>query len=361
MLKDITTGALRKKRGAVDDIDLSDSEDEFERKRAAKQREFARMRKALLADETVAKIAENPKKMAFLKAIEDHDGEDDMELDFLEGSQQAEGTSQSQSQTVAEVAQASGEEGSTEESRKRKRPLEPSAADTGNRLPPSLRRTPAEQAKRPATITEIRECVSFLTEDPHALDNGVEDGSSGEEAEVENLDFSDLPDDDDGLLGFDLDDNDPAFKKPLPPRETFSARRTKTNRGKVVDRLSLIRQASSSSNSMSAQTKLAFHRSSSDIPGFKGPSLLRRATTNSSFNSEASSTTGVTERGEDKEVIKRGVGAGGKKSSISYYAASREKEREKQLKRGKKDGKKKLVKAGGGGMLGGLFSRDSWG
>lgn len=40
------------------------------------------MRKALLADEKVGQIAEDPKKLAFLRAIEDR--EDDDDLDFLE-------------------------------------------------------------------------------------------------------------------------------------------------------------------------------------------------------------------------------------------------------------------------------------
>lgn len=57
LYKDITTGGLRRKRGAG--VDLLDSDDEDEaiaRRRAAKQREFAKMRKALLADEKIGKI-----------------------------------------------------------------------------------------------------------------------------------------------------------------------------------------------------------------------------------------------------------------------------------------------------------------
>ena len=55
LYKDLTTGALRRKRGADID-DLSDSDDEAEEKRRRKQREFALMRKALLADENIGKI-----------------------------------------------------------------------------------------------------------------------------------------------------------------------------------------------------------------------------------------------------------------------------------------------------------------
>lgn len=72
-------GALRRKRGA--DFDLSDDDDDrAQERRRRKQREFAKMRKALLADENIGKIAENPKKAAFLAAIEDRLDDD---IDFL--------------------------------------------------------------------------------------------------------------------------------------------------------------------------------------------------------------------------------------------------------------------------------------
>src|SRR5258706_2675671 len=80
LYKDITTGMLRRKRGQ--DYDLSDSDDGGEARRRMKRREFAKMRKALLEDERIGKIAENPKKLAFLHAIEDRDEDD--EVDFLE-------------------------------------------------------------------------------------------------------------------------------------------------------------------------------------------------------------------------------------------------------------------------------------
>jgi mediator of replication checkpoint protein 1 len=57
LFKDIANGGLRRKRGA--EMELWDSDDEDEaaaRRRAAKQREFAKMRKALLADEALGKI-----------------------------------------------------------------------------------------------------------------------------------------------------------------------------------------------------------------------------------------------------------------------------------------------------------------
>jgi mediator of replication checkpoint protein 1 len=58
LYKDVTTGMLRRKRGADLD-DLSDSDDEAEERRRRKQREFAKMRKALLEDENIGKIGKD--------------------------------------------------------------------------------------------------------------------------------------------------------------------------------------------------------------------------------------------------------------------------------------------------------------
>ena len=57
LFKDIANGGLRRKRGAEMELWDSDDEDEAaQRRRAMKQREFAKMRKALLADENLGKI-----------------------------------------------------------------------------------------------------------------------------------------------------------------------------------------------------------------------------------------------------------------------------------------------------------------
>lgn len=52
---DVTTGALRKKRGAAD-LDLSDSDYDEEARRRAKRNREAKLRRALLADERIEKI-----------------------------------------------------------------------------------------------------------------------------------------------------------------------------------------------------------------------------------------------------------------------------------------------------------------
>jgi hypothetical protein len=58
LYRDITTGNLRRKRGA--DFELSDSDDDAAERRRRKQLEFARMRKALMADEKIGKIGNTP-------------------------------------------------------------------------------------------------------------------------------------------------------------------------------------------------------------------------------------------------------------------------------------------------------------
>ena len=148
---------LRRKRGA--EFDLSDSEDDAEARQRRKRREFAKMRKALLENENVGKIAEDPKKLAFLRAIEDR--EDDEDLDFLdrpaedsfriEPDTQEVPDSQSQQPTLPEPSSLG----------KRKRPLQDSIPDKANMRPPAPARRTAPP-KKPATLVEIRESVFFI-------------------------------------------------------------------------------------------------------------------------------------------------------------------------------------------------------
>jgi mediator of replication checkpoint protein 1 len=59
LYKDITTGALRRKRGVGVDELSDDSDDEAAERRRRKQAEFRKMRQALLLDENVGKIGQN--------------------------------------------------------------------------------------------------------------------------------------------------------------------------------------------------------------------------------------------------------------------------------------------------------------
>ncbi|KAJ5703875.1 hypothetical protein N7493_011013 [Penicillium malachiteum] len=344
LLKDITSGALRRRRGAADDeFDLDDSDDERTARRREKQREFAKMRKALLADDKMGELAENPKKAAFFKAIEDREFEDDFELEFLE---EKEGESQNES---SQDVRMEGQEGDTQEDKKRKRPLEPSTEDIANRPPPHLRRTPASaMSKKPATLAEIRETLSFLTETPE-YDSFHEDASLDEEEPGTE------GDDTDEAIHSDNANSQPNedFAKPSHPRRT---------RAPVVDRLSLLRQASSNSatatSTGSSNTKMAFQSgAANDGPiGFRPPQLLRRVTAGSSSSSSSSVST-------SNRVTKPTASGPKKGNAVNSYTAAREKEREKELRMKQRNGGSnvaKLLNKHAGGGLAGLAGKGQW-
>lgn len=301
LFKDINNGMLRRKRGA--DFDLSDSDDDGEARKRAKRREFAKMRKALLANENVGKIAEDPKKIAFLRAIADReDGEEN--LAFLE--QPEEQSSQvSLGNEIQEIANSQPHPtailDSLALSGKRKRPLQESALDAANRPPPAARRS--RQSKKPSTLAEIRQSVSFLIEEPDAVPIRTSDSSNEEEANDEN---------------------------PSADRDPFARRRVT---GSIINRISL-KRAESATAAASASSRLAFHDPSStgSEPSFLVPSLLRRATTQLGHLADAThgittnTATAGTERsaggGEQKGgFVRRG---GSKKSSINYFAREME-------------------------------------
>lgn len=317
LLKDITTGALRRRRGGDDDLDLDDPEDELLARRREKQREFARMRNALLADGKVTEIAENPKKAAFFKAIEDRD-DDDVDLDFLE-----EGKGDDHAQASQDESSQDATTATSETDNKRKRPLEPSAEDIANRPPPHLRRTPASaMSKKPASLAEIRETLSFLTE-RHEYDSFHEDAGID-------------PEDDHTDDHMDEDEPDTQTSAVEEPQEDFiprahqNPRRTR-NPNRVVDRLALRRQASSNSaTSASTTSRVAFHSGAGKDPaagiGFRPPPLLRKATTGSMSSSSSSS---VSSSSSDAKKMMSTGASGTKKGAVNYYTAAREREREK--------------------------------
>jgi mediator of replication checkpoint protein 1 len=300
LFNDISKGMLRRKRGA--DYDLSDSDDGGESRRRMKQKEFAKMRKALLADERIGKIAENPKRQAFLRAIEDRGS--DNELDFLEDFKEQEDTNESQSQSQDQGGDSQQRVPDSQPTVMGPPKRKNSDEHAGNevRPPPHLRRTKLSQ--KPTNLSEIRESLSSLIEEPNAMIAQVHsDSESEDELEIE------------GESGLRAEKS-----KGKENREPFGLRRTNVT---VVDRISLKRQSSSS---LSASTRFAFSVSSS-AAGFKVPALLRRATSNSSIisgpSSVSSSVSGgmsATERmagGSGSDGIKRG---GGKNSGVNYFA-----------------------------------------
>lgn len=382
LLKDITTGALRRKRGN-DDLDLSDEEDALVRRREAKRREFAKMRRELLKDEAVGKIAEDKKKEAFLRSIEDRQDSDEGEDDFNHPETQPEDDSQVKNGEIAQVGEESLTQARSGGAAKvdGDRPLATSAGSKLNRGKQSSRRDGHALNRRPATLAEIRESVSFLIEEPDSQAGMIDLGLSESEDEPEayvNLDRhlesaeADENADDGGDLGdFIVDDETDGggkiFKKPAMPsadaRAPFSERRTKEVVN-VVNRLTLLRQASSSSSS----TKMAFHSTTSSAQSSFNtvPTLLRRATTNSSLGGMAGrnenvSATGVVtskvERGkasEEKEFVRKGTG--GRRNAVNYRPTIKE---EKMSQRAGVV-KKTAAKGKKNGFLGELFNGGSW-
>lgn len=328
LYNDVTKGMLRRKRGA--DYDLSDSEDDGEARRRMKRKEFAKMRKALLSDERIGKIAENPKREAFLRAIADR-GSDD-EMGFLDDLAEQDENPDSQSQSQSEEQRVPDSQPEVMGPPKRKRSAD--NVETEKRLPPYLRRTKATQ--KPSNLSEIRDSLSSLIEEPNAIIVPAESGSESEdELEIEGQPTT----------------TDKENRNPLALRRTNVA---------TIDRIALKRQSSSN---LSASTRLAFAASSSTL-GFKVPPLLRRATTNNSIastsssgNSAVSGGVSAMERmagGAGEGAVKRG---GGKNSGVHYFA--RESERRATLVKTEKRREQKRFKGAEvrrkavGGLFGG--------
>lgn len=335
LFKDITSGMLRRKRGA--DYDLSDSDDGGEARQRRKRQQFAKMQKALYADERVKKIAENPGNQAFLRTIQDHASDDDM--DFLDAAEEA----------VREDSQSQSQLGQDDVSRPQEvvpdsQPRTALGAAPDNRAPVNPRRT--KGGKKPANIGEVRETLSNLLDEGREMSviPATEAGSDSEEGEEE---------------------------------VTSSARSDKENhepnsrRGKqmVVDRITLKRN-SSSTMSKTDPSRLAFSAQSSSS-SFKVPALLRRATTNSfksgsSSSSTSNSSTGVSTPthgggsaggfGDDAKIKK----AAGKRSGINAFA--REGERRAQLAESERRRQEKKVRGAERriGVVGGLLGKGSF-
>lgn len=333
LYKDITTGMLRRKRGA--DYDLSDSDDGGEARRRMKRRQFAKMQKALFGDERVKKMAENPGNQAFLRTIEDRGSDDDMDfLNIAEApSVLAEDT---QSQPQEEIGQNQGQ---TIPDSQPRRPL---ATAGENRAPAHARRT--RDGKKPSNIGEVRETLSDLLEDQHgSVIPATEIGSdSDEEAR-------------------------PATGRSDKENRSPNPRRRQTA---VVDRISLKRNASSTTANTS---RLAF-ASNGASSTFKVPALLRRATTNSSLvsgstassssnhnNNGASSTNlSSTSMGSgfgDEAKIKKGAG---KKSGVNGFA--RDVDRRARMQESERRRQEKKVRGAEMrvGVVGGLLGKGSF-
>ena len=249
---------------------MSDSEDELELRRRKKQREFEQMFRALKADEVIGKMAENPKRKAFFDTLMDHS--DDSDLEFLDHPEESLGVGESPAQTQegALEGEISIPDSQTDVQSKAVAGLE---KEKENRPPAHMRRTAAPAIpRRPISAADIKDSVAELLESPHDV--------------VPDSQFSPSDSEDEST-----------------PSTTSSTSTTHT----VTNRL-----RTTSTSSTSSTSNLS-------TPGFRVPSLIRRATSNLSIASErsaSSSTSGM------KEGVRRG-GTG--KSNI--HAQAREAER----------------------------------
>ncbi|ESZ96512.1 hypothetical protein SBOR_3134 [Sclerotinia borealis F-4128] len=332
LYNDISKGMLRRKRGA--DYDLSDSDDGGEARQRRKRAEFAKMRKALLAaDEKIGKIAQDPKREAFLRAIEDR-GSDD-EMGFLDDFQERDDTpSDSQSQTQnGEFQQLP--QNQTDESMPPP-PKRKHSDDMDYARPPAYKR---RTGKKPSNLSEVRESLSSLIEDPHSM--------------VTSIDVESDSDD-------DLEIEGGPEKGSQKNRDPFAVRRTGIS---IIDRIQLKRESSSSI--AANNERLAFAAPSSQ-PGHRGVPLLRKATTNSSILSGTSSTgvsigMSATERmagGKDEgSGIRRG---GGKNSGVNSFVRESERKAVMEKKEKRREQKKFKGVESRRKAVGGLFGKGTF-
>lgn len=335
MYKDINSGALRRKRGAGADFDdLDDSDDDYQARQSRKRRDFARMHKALLdGDSNIIKLAEDPKKSAFLRAIEDRDDQDEIEL--------LESTPRDDENEVemGDVIPDSQAENRPPGTLKRRRD------DSESGLPPTKHSRPFEAQRKilgpprkPTSLADIRASVSFLVEESDSMFS-VKDGPTIFDAS------SDVEVEHEGLVAETDMVAETEVPQHKPPRRTGP----RSNNPKFVDRLSLKRQESSK-DSQGSGNHLAFMdpRFTSDASTFKAPSLLRKAPSSfSNFSGQdengISTNNNAKKSTTEPDVKGRGVGGGGsKRSSVNFYARAAE----RKAIREKRQGKNRVIGAG---------------
>ncbi|KAI3317981.1 hypothetical protein HD806DRAFT_352048 [Xylariaceae sp. AK1471] len=353
LFRDITTGMLRKRRRGGDghDFDLSDSDDGGEARRRMKRQQFAKMQKALFADERIEKIAENPRNAAFLKSIEDRNGGDD-EWDFGENFADATSTSgdDSQSQNASQADQAIPDSQPPTTGRKRSR-----MDDHASRPSPNERRT--KDGSRPSSLEEVRRSLSSLLEEPNASVGSIVPATEiGSDSEGEGEGPS----------------TSRSNKENHHPSQRISSA--------VVDRITLKRNSSSSlsASSISTTARLAFTAPLAAGSGFKVPALLRRATTNSKkliSNSHptapmaASSNISQASAGGNSGSLNKAASFGddgklkknaGKRSGINYFAHENERRAKVADAEKRREAKKWKGAEGRSKVVGGLFGSGSF-
>ncbi|KAK0726959.1 MRC1-like domain-containing protein [Lasiosphaeria miniovina] len=327
LFHDITTGMLRRKRGGDWD-DLEDEDDGGEARRRLKRRQFAKMQRALFADERISKVAENPRNQAFLRTIEDRGSDDDMDFIFAPTpAVAAELDSQEDSQTPATTTIIPNSQ-------------PPMQTAAGSRPPASLRRT--KDGKKPSNIGDIRESLSNLLDEPSLHSSSVipatdlrsdDDTSEDEQPQQPATTTATSPSRRPGSSGSGSSSNKENCN-PNPRRRRGG--NTNSNREAIVDRISLKRNASSSVTGRAAFATANGSTSASGAGVFKVPALLRRATTNSLMSSTSTSSSTSTTNNTATTAAKNNSGGSGfgedakikrtagKRSGINFFARETE-------------------------------------
>jgi mediator of replication checkpoint protein 1 len=283
-----------------------------------------------------AVAAENPKKSAFLKAIEDRDEDDGIDyLDEMEEigptDSQAEGTQDDQQIAASQAGETHVENTSL----KRKLPADFTGNKENTGPDMSHRRRPAFDSGftvKPVGIAELRESISMLIDEPLVPDSQISDHS------------------DDG------DDDDEPVIRQRRNDGNGSAVLTAV-RASVINRLTLSRQNSMDTEDDSQTSgPMAFHTSTSSTGLFKIPSLLRRATTN--LSNASTSSTGTTTPNENRDGNSVRMG-GSKKSNIHFQAREAERMRKvRNVEERRREGiRKSVVSKGRVSVLGNSLGR----
>ncbi|CAK7214653.1 hypothetical protein SCUCBS95973_002220 [Sporothrix curviconia] len=378
LFRDVTTGMLRRKRGAggAGDYDLSDSDDGGEARRRMKRRQFARMQKALFADERVSKVASNPRNQAFLRTIEDRGSDDEMDFIF-DGVAEVAATATASSASPAPAGSPAADATTSIPD------SQPSAAANAQKQQlqkpqthPRRRRLSATNGKKPANMGEIRESLSSLLEDYNNVGGNLsivadsEFGSDGEDDDYSNGNGQAMAN----------KGSHPAAASTAGPG-LLTRRHGRSHNVQVVDRINLKRNHSSSTMSSSSSTTGSEAASTSSVPaaaaapymgptGFRMPALLRRATTNSlvsngssaSSSGNASSNSSSSSRAGGADKLGSTLDGGKIKKNASkmsgIHSFARENERRAALAESDKRRQAKKMKSAEGRSraVGGLFS-----
>ncbi|KAI5805882.1 MRC1-like domain-containing protein [Geopyxis carbonaria] len=283
LYKDLQSGLLRKKRGAgAFDLDASSDDDDSalaaQRRRRAKRQQLAQIRKHLIQDSALEKIAADPKKAAFFRVLEDNVS--DAEEDFLDrGEEQFDlaaftGSASASASATPSVQPESARDSPVGESQS-------SVTDLDSQ--PAARDRRPVRTKKPG-LAEVRETLSFLVDETE-------------------------------LLGAPDSDSDPDSAPVRISRRTTA----------VIDR-TLTRASSTLTTSTTAASvsRLAFATDTTAPGGFRVPALLRRATTALTGSGESQgsgSGSAATERSLGESQGRGGVRKGGAaKSSINFVS-----------------------------------------